>query len=122
MPFQTTIEKRGLLVQWSGRATTAELIRMQEAAHAHSAFETFHYAIHDFRECGHFDHVQGDIEYSAALDGAASMTNAQIRIAIVGASDEIKALVDVYMNTALSPYPLRFFDTMDAARGWVATP
>jgi len=120
MPYQTTIENRGLRVQWSGQATTAELIRMQEAAHAHPAFETFHYAIHDFRECEHFDHAQGDIEYSAALDGAASMTNAQIRIAIVGTSDEIKTLVNVYMNTALSPYPLRFFDTMDDARAWVA--
>lgn len=119
MPYQITFEKQGLLVRWWGQATTAELIHVQEQAHVHAAFETFHHAIHDFRECEHFVYVQSDIEYSAALDRAASMTNENIRIAIVGANDAVAKAARAYLSTSLSPYPVRFFTTMDEARAWL---
>jgi hypothetical protein len=119
MPYKIMLEKHGLLTKWLGRATTSELIRMQEEAHAHPTFDSFRYSIHDFGECEHFAYDQGEVEYSAAIDGAASKTNRNIKIAIVGANAEVADMVNGYINASFSPYPLRFFSSMGEAREWV---
>lgn len=92
---------------------------MQEQAHATPVFDFARYSIHDFSECEHFALDHNDIQYSAALDGAAAMANPNIRIAIVSANAEVIDMVNAYMKANLSPYSLQFFTSMQEARAWV---
>lgn len=118
MPYKTIQEEHGLLTKWWGHATTSELIQMQEQAHASPEFDRNRYSIHDFGECNHFDCFPGDIDFSAAIDGAASISNPKIKIAVVAANQVVFEMVNAYMGAGLSPYPLRFFPSMREARAW----
>lgn len=119
MPYKSVWEERGLLTRWRGNATTAELIQMQERGHASPNFDFARYSIHDFSECEHFACDLEEIQYSAALDGAAAIANPNIKIPIVAASAEVINAIDHYMKANLSPYSLRFFTSMEEARVWV---
>lgn len=122
MPYKITHEKHGALTKWWGDASTLELIQMQEQLHAHPDFDRMHYSLHDLAECVRFASKQDEVAYSAAIDGAASISNAKLRIAIVAANPEVLAAVNAYMDFELSPLPLRIFSFMDEARAWVLHP
>jgi len=119
MPHLTILEERGFFTKWSGTIRVAELIQMQEQAHADLRFDSIHYAIHDFSECDALVYEQSGIEYMAAIDAAASKSNAQIKIAIVAANASVAEGISSYQRTGLSPFPLRLFSSLDEARTWV---
>lgn len=119
MPFDTTWERRGILTEWWGNATMTEMYQMQERVHGHPDFDDIEYSMHDFTKCVSLSHSGDDAAYAAAIDGAASKSNPTIKIAIVGANANIVAFCNEYIFTKLSPYPVRFFRTMNEAREWV---
>jgi hypothetical protein len=119
MPHLTILEEHGFFTKWSGTITVAELIQMQEQAHADPRFDSIHYSIHDFSECNALVFDQSGIEYMAAIDAAASKSNDQIKIAIVAANTALAKGISSYQSTGLSPFPLRLFSSLDEARTWV---
>ncbi len=119
MPYELISEEKGLLTKWWGKVTSSEMIQMQEQVHAHPEFENLHYSIHDFSKCDYFACNKDDIEYSAAIDGAASKTNNQILIAVVSSNPEVLEAVYAYVGCGLSPYPVRAFLFMEDARAWL---
>lgn len=122
MPFKTTWESHGLLTEWQGHATNAEMVLMQEQVHCHPNFDAVRYSIHDFSKCESFAPSVYDVEFSAAIDGAASRTNKLLRIAIVAANAGVLEMVSRYIDTGLSPYPVKFFATLQYAREWINQP
>lgn len=118
MPRQTILEEYGFLTRWWGTVTAAELIQMQEEAHANPKFDSVHYSIHDFSECDAIVFEQSSVEYMAAIDAAASKTNSTIKIAIVAANPDVVRGVNGYQSAGLNPFPLRFFSSLDEARAW----
>jgi hypothetical protein len=119
MPYKINWEPRGVLTQWWGHSTTAEMLKMQEHVHAHPNFDDIRYSIHDFTQCESYcSPDEGDVDYSAAIDAAASVTNWQVKIAIVSTSDDVINIVSQYVETGISNYPVRFFPTLQDAREW----
>jgi|GEM_PF-4562662 len=92
---------------------------MQERGHAHPDFDILHYSIHDFSDCGRFACNESEIEYSAAIDGAASATNNKIKVAVCGGNPDVLEVVNAYMSNGLSPFPVRVFSSIEDARKWV---
>jgi hypothetical protein len=119
MPYKLIPENSGLLIKWWGSATSSEMIRLQEEGHARPDFDNLHYSIHDFSECDHIVSSKEDLQYSAAIDRAASLSNKNILIALVSSNPEVLEAVDGYMGMGLSPYPIRVFSSMEGARAWV---
>lgn len=120
MPFKTTWETHGLLTEWSGHATNTEMVQMQERVHCDPRFDvSVRYSIHDFSKCESFTPNRRDVEFSAAIDGAAGMTSKALKIAIVAANAGAADMVSQYLNTRLSPYPVKFFATLQEAREWL---
>ena len=76
------------------------------------------YSIHDFSNCESFAPSDPDVEFSAAIDGAASRTSKLLRIAIVAANAGVTEMVGRYIETGLSPYAVKFFDSLQEARTW----
>lgn len=121
MPYSTTLEKHGFFTRWQGTVTTAEVIRMQEQAHADPRFDSIHYSIHDFSECDALVYAPDSFDYIAAIDAAASKSNARIKIAIVTTNPAIAEGVQNYRNAGLSPFPMRLFASVDEARAWATS-
>lgn len=119
MPFKTIWESHGLLTEWRGHSTNAEMVQMQEQVHCHPNFDTVRYSIHDFSKCESFAPSSYDVEFSAAIDGAASRTSKLLKIAIVAPNAGVSDMVSQYIDLGLSPYPVKFFATLQEAREWV---
>jgi hypothetical protein len=119
MPYKTTREEQGLLTEWWGSSTNAEMVQMQQEVHCHHNFDAVYYSIHDFSKCESFEPKDADVEFSAAIDGAASMTGKLLKIAIVAANAGVSDMVSQYMDIGLSPYPVKLFDSLQDARKWV---
>lgn len=118
MPYTTTLEAHGLLTEWRGHATNAEMVQMQEQVHRHPKFDVVRYSIHDFSKCDSFAPDNDDVEFSAAIDGAASTTSRLIKIAIVAANSGVLEMVSRYLESGHSPYPVQFFASLKEARKW----
>lgn len=118
MPYKTTRESHGFLTVWWGNSTNAEMVQMQEQVHRHPDFDTARYSIHDFSQCENFEPRGYDAEFSAAIDGAASKRSNLLKIAIVAANTGVLDMVGRYNDLGLSPYPVKFFASLQEARGW----
>jgi hypothetical protein len=118
MPFKTTREPNGLLTEWWGHSTNAEMVQMQEQVHRDPDFDSVRYSIHDFSKCERFVPSEDDTEYSAAIDGAASIGTKLLKIAIVAANAGVSEMVGHYMRLGISPYPVRYFASLQEAREW----
>ena len=120
MPYAIIHEAQGILVKWRGHASSADVVRMQEQAHANPNYERFRYSIHDFSECVGFSCDLADMEYSAAIDAAAARINQRVKVAVVTNLPEVLQAAQAYWDNGLSPYPIRTFSTLEDARTWVA--
>ncbi len=118
MPYKTTRELHGLLTEWWGHSTNAEMVQMQEQVHSHPDFNSVCYSIHDFSNCESFAPDDNDVEFSAAIDKAASITSKRLKIAIVAPNAGVSEMVNQYINVGFSPYPVRMFSTLKEAREW----
>lgn len=120
MPYVIIHEAHGVLVKWWGHASSADVVRMQEQAHANPNYDQFRYSIHDFSECVGFSCDLADMEYSAAIDAAAARINQRVKVAVVTNLPEVLQAAQAYWDNGLSPYPIRTFSTLEDARTWVA--
>jgi len=91
---------------------------MQERAQAHPRFDEVSYSIHDFSECERFEGSYSDVQFSAAIANSASLSNADIFIAVVAPKDDVLEFLNIYIGSRLSPYPLRIFSSLEEARKW----
>ena len=118
MPYKTTRESHGFLTEWWGHSTNAEMVQMQEQVHCRPDFDSVRYSIHDFSQCESFQPNDDDVEFSAAIDGVASIRSNLLKIAIVAANVGVRDMVGRYLEQELSPYPVRFFASLEEARVW----
>jgi len=94
------------------------MVQMQEQVHRHPDFDAVRYSIHDFSKCESFEPRDYDAEFSAAIDGAASKRSTLLKIAIVAANAGVTVMVGRYVDLGLSPYPVKFFASLQEAREW----
>jgi hypothetical protein len=118
--FEHIWEDRGLVRRFYGHVTFDELAKSAILGQQDSRFDTMRYVINDFRECSSVDVPPHAIEEIAATDAGAAMTNDRIRIATVSSDAAILAISDMYEKAGYSPYPVRNFSTIDAARKWLS--
>ena len=64
----------------------------------------------------------GHVDEIAAIDQAASISNRNIRIAVVATHPEILELADHYARSPMNVYPTRIFPTMAEGRVWLGIP
>lgn len=122
MPFNSAWEGRGVLTTWTGHATGDELVAYLLAGQANPEFDNVRYSLHDFTACTGTEFSSESIEILAALDAAGASSNPHIRIAVVADRADVLAMVREYIGTALSPYPVQVFPSLEAARAWASKP
>lgn len=121
MPFQSIWEPRGVITVWTGCATGDELLTYISTGQRNPLFDNVHYSLHDFTACTNTEFSFASIEELAAMDSAGARTNPHIKIAVVTDRSDVIAMVGNYIGTELSPYPVRIFPTLKAAREWLVS-
>lgn len=122
MPYQMHTECQGKGLYWTfqGKITADDLFTCQSQGHSLSNFDDLRYFIIDMMDVTQIEYGVEDIEKVAALDFAASKTNAHVKVALAATDENITALSYLYESeTAKSPWEIRVFQNVDEARAWV---
>ena len=112
-------EQSGVYRAFFDRADCDEFMQSLKEVHGDARFDDIRYVINDFTACTEIVFDAEAIREMSAMDMAASVSNPRIRIAIVGASEFVKAGIEAYMAKGLSPYPIQLFASLDEARRWL---
>lgn len=121
MAFSLTWEEHGVLVEFSGKVSAAELVKANDVWYSDPRFDTIRYYICDLTRVQHFDLAASDAEFAAATDKGASLTVERLKGALVATDAGIREMAETYIATSVdldSTWDLRLFDSLDEARAW----
>ena len=119
MPYDLVWESKGVIKHFYGNVTASELLKAGIDTEADHRFDTYRYVINDFLDCAGLIVSSSVVDEIAAIDLAASASNARIRIAVIATSPEIIAAAAQYAKSDMNVYPTRIFSTLADARAWL---
>lgn len=122
MGYELSWEPRGLVKRFFGDVTEKQFIDAVIDSESDARFDGLRHVINDFRDVESFVFTPEDVDYVAAIDNAAAVSNPNIRIAVITSSPEIIALATQYAESSLNVYPTRIFATLADARAWLESP
>lgn len=120
MAYTNNWESKGVYKVFSGDVDGQQALHSIVEIEADHRFDEIRYVINDFLNVTEVSATERDIALMAAIDRAASMTNPNIRIAVVTTEERVRNLAIKYSELMRGcPYQTRLFETVDAARLWV---
>lgn len=121
MAYELTWEKQtGVVKRFDGYVTADEIARATVETQGDMRFDDLRYVINDFLACTEYVDDIKVIDEIAATDGAASLYNKKLVVAIVTTMPEIKRAAERYAKSSFHPNPASIFTTLADARGWIA--
>lgn len=119
MPVDVAWERKGVLVNYTGTVTTAELRNAYDVIKGDARFDGIHYEIYNMLGVDEVDIGVDDVERFSHLEYAASLTNQKIMQVTITDNEELRALTAFYES--LTPYEggVRCVFTMEEARALV---
>lgn len=112
-------ETLGVYRKYHGHVGGDELLASIQRIEADGRFDHIRYVINDFLAVAGHDVSAVQLRLIAAIDQAATLSNPNIRVAIVATDAPILALAQHYVAAA-PPYPTEIFPSVAAARAWIA--
>lgn len=119
MGYEVRWEARGAIKRFFGDVSGTDMIRPVVEIEADPRFDTLKYVINDFLAATSVSARTDDVDYVAAADAGAARTNPDILVAVVTTSPDVIAMTTQYTTSNLDIYPLRLFETVADARGWI---
>ena len=120
MPYTTTwTEDGGIIWNYSGLLTGAEVIRSNMEIYGDERFDSLRYQIVDLREVTANEISKADMRKIGHLDMAAARSNPRVRVAVV-TEDPVGAEISQFYAeiTRGSPWKMAIFRKMDDALAW----
>ncbi len=120
MPYHIQWEDNGIVWTFFGVVTGEETTQANLEIYGDPRFGDLLYQIVDITNVEQFDLTSDDLDESAALDEASSLSNLRIVVAVVAAADEaveIALLYQAAMNQA--SWTVEIFPTMEDAKEWI---
>lgn len=119
MAFEIVWEDRGASKRFFGHVTDEELMQSVVEVEGDPRFDELRYVINDFLGVDSFAVSAANVHTISAIDGAAALTNPNIRIAIVATDAQILALAKLYAASPWNVYPTGIFPDSATARAWL---
>jgi len=117
--YELSWESKGLVKRFFGDVTDKQFIDAVIESESDARFDGLRHVINDFRDVESFVFTPDDVDYVAAIDNAAAVSNPHIRIAVITSNPEIIALATQYAESPMNVYPTRIFATLADARSWL---
>ncbi|NNF04627.1 MAG: hypothetical protein HKN17_09175 [Rhodothermales bacterium] len=121
MPYTTTWHDRGIEWKFSGHVTAAEIERANEEFFKDGRSDNARFQLVDLGEVESVEWEERDIKATAAYDIGAEATLKNIRLAYVTKDDEIRRLLEMYVDISRrlnSSWRFKGFEDVKAAREW----
>lgn len=119
MGYELIWEPRGVLKRFFGPVTDADVTASIAQIHGDERFDSLRYIINNYLDATECSLSPASVEEIVAIEHAASIINARIRIALVVVAADFIAFADQYAGSALKTYPTRIFSSLDEARTWL---
>lgn len=114
-------ERFGVVRRFVGRISGPDMANSAIAIQSHPRFDEIRYVLNDFSDCTGVDIDPDLVEEMAARAAIAARTLRSFRVAVVTTLPEVVAIAETFRRLAFADYPIREFDTMEAARAWLAS-
>jgi hypothetical protein len=119
MAFENYWERNGVTRTFNGFVDGQQVLDSIVEIGEDSRFDSVRYVINDFLNVVDIDISDRDVFRIAAIDRGASITNPNIRIAVVTNDNHMRDLAQRYGELMKdSPYQTLLFESIDAAREW----
>ena len=119
MAYENNWERNGVVKIFSGSVDGRQVLDSVISVEADKRFDSVRYVINDFSNVVDIDINERDIIRIAAMDRGASVTNPNIRIAVVTNDNRMRDLVQRYGKLMKdSPYQALLFESINEAREW----
>lgn len=122
MPHKTVWEEKGIYWRFSGPVSSTEVEQANNEMYGNPRFDDIRYFIWDMADATAPEITVDVAEDAAATDRGASLTNAQIKGALISSNNYIDKLIQHYIKTSESmgtPWKLKLFNNLEDARSWV---
>jgi hypothetical protein len=120
VPFELTWEPRGVYRRYFGRLSGHDLVASFSATHDDERFDRLRYNINDFLGVEGLTIQEDVLVHVAAVTHGAFVSNPKITVALVVTQPELIAALAQFQQLGGSPYALGVFETVAAARQFVA--
>lgn len=119
MAYKNKWERCGVIRVFSGSIDGKQLLDSVISVEEDRRFDSIRYVINDFSNVVNIDINDRDVIRVAAMDRGASVTNPNIRIAVVTNDNRMRDLTQRYGELMKgSPYQALLFGSIDEARNW----
>ena len=121
MSIQYKWENNGLYRQFTNKICGKEILNINLSMQGDPRFDDIRYVINDFTKVIEFDFSDLDIKKITVMDNAASISNPNIKNALVSTHEPLLVWIKIYCEIMeSSPYECEIFDTVDDAYRWVS--
>ena len=119
MSFEISWYKNGIVTNWSGTASSKEIIQFLNEIQSSPNFDYLRFSLHDYTQCDEIKFDPDDMDYVGALDAAGAASNPNIKVGIVAQNPELLEMVNNYKRLKLTPYETKIFDNLNDAAQWL---
>ncbi len=117
MPCKVSWENNELIWEFSGDISTEEFHEINSGPYGDPKWDNLKCLIADFKNVKSLDLPELEVQLIQAMDRAASMSNAHLKIATITNSKSIKKIAEFYGSD--SPWECGIFETVEQARSWL---
>ena len=123
MPFDTKIEKDGIIARYFGTVTFDDVMESSGITWGHPIWDTAKYYITDFLDADILEMSPDQAMALARMDSASMRSRtSQRRYAFVVTSPQIVELLEIFIQSLdASNWEIRMFDSMERAINWAAS-
>ena len=122
MSYEIIWQPHGVVKRFFGHVTERDMVQSVIDTESDARFDSLRFVINDFRGVTGCSAGQSEVEEIVIIDKGASLTNPDIRIAVVASLPEIVALATQYAESPMNAYSTRIFASMEEAGAWLGLP
>lgn len=116
MPYRLEWEDKHVIFEYFGEVTANDFLHSNQVVYGDERFDHLRWQIVAFDEVTSWDFSPQTVKHIRYMDNAAALTNPQITVCFVGASEKIEEIGTAYVEAgAEQTWPVLHFETMEAA-------
>ena len=119
MSYEIIWEPKGAIKRFFGDVTNIDLLESVEKIESDHRFDNLRYVINDFLACTTFSFDGSVVEDISVLDNGASVSNPDIKVAVVATAPDIVTATKQYAESPINAYETRIFSTLAESRLWL---
>ncbi len=120
MSYELAWEPRGVVKRFAGNVSGKEFEQAASAVGGDGRFDDLRFIIVDFLGVAAFSISRDSLDYVAAIENAAAMSNPKISVAVLATAPEALRIAAQYCNSPGKLYPAQRFASEPEAREWLA--